>query len=202
MGIRQVSIVAVLVWGLAGWAVAQEAVQAGEVPEPPAFQVPAGARVRLASDALPGAAVVGRVSRWTDDILALAVSEPDAPLGGVPLAVPQASVRRLEVSLGRRSYWKQGALSGAILGAAGGAAAQVDTSESCSLDSDAYCSRGEAVAFSAVTGALLGGLVGALVKTERWQKVSVEVLAPRSSASRGAPRGTRPSVAARVAVRF
>ena len=196
------SIAVVVLWGAAAWAAAQEPPVAPGVPEPPAFQIPPGAKVRLASTALPGGFVVGRVTSSTDAALGLTVAGDESPFTGTPILIPRASVTRAEVSLGRHSYWKVAALFGAMAGAAGGAAATIDPATCDSYSSDTFCSRGEAIGISAAAGALLGGLVGAVIKTEKWQKVSVEVLAPRSSAGRAAPRGRGGAIAAQVAVRF
>ena len=202
MSSRFPSIAVVVLWGAAAWAAAQEPPVSAVVPEPPTFQIPPGAKVRLASTALPGGFVVGRVTSSTDDALGVTVAGDDSPFMGAPIVIPRASVTSAQVSLGRHSYWKMGALFGAIAGAGAGAAATIDPATCDSYSSDTFCSRGEAIGISAVAGALLGGLVGAVIKTEKWQKVSVEVLAPRSSAGRAAPRGRGGAVAAQIAVRF
>jgi hypothetical protein len=177
---------------------------AGEppLPPPPTFQIPPGAKVRLGSRAMPGGLVQGRVTSSTDEALGLMIASDDSPFGGGQLVVPRESVTSLQVSLGYKRYTLVGALFGAIAGAAGGAAATVDTATCDSWSSDTYCSRAEAIAVSAGAGALLGALVGHFVKTERWQNVSVEVLAPRSTAGRPVARGRGGAVAARVAFRF
>ena len=202
MSSRFPSIAVVVLWGAAAWPAAGEPPVAPGVPEPPTFQIPPGAKVRLASTALPGGFVVGRVTSSTDDVLGLTLAGDDSPFTGTPIVIPRASVTSAQVSLGRHSYWKMGALFGAIAGAAAGAAAPIDPATCDSYSSDTFCSRGEAIGISAVAGAFLGGLVGAVIKTEKWQKVSVEVLAPRSSADRAGPRRHGGAVAARVAVRF
>lgn len=186
--------------GAASWAAAQSGPAASDaLPEPPTFQIPAGAKVRVASSAIPGGTVEGRVVSSTDEALALMLGADDAPFGGGQVVIPRASLTSVKVSMGRRGHALHGAVLGALLGAAGGAAAEVDPQD-CDSSSDAFCSQGEAIAVSAAGGALLGALVGAVVKTEKWQKVSVEVLAPRSATGRS---GVRPvGVAAQVAFRF
>lgn len=202
MGLGISTWAAVVLWGVAGWAAAQERPAGlGSAPEPPTFQLPPGARVRVTSSVLPGGSVEGRVASSTDDTLGLMVADNDVPFGGGPLVVPRASVTSLQVSLGPRRYTLPGAVVGALLGAAGGAASEVDPRD-CGANSEAFCSQGEAIAISAVAGAALGALVGHVVKTERWQKVDVEVLAPRSASGRAGHRGRGAAVAAQVAFRF
>jgi hypothetical protein len=171
-------------------------------PEPPVFHIPAGARVRLSTNALPGGMIEGRVTSSTDDALGLVLPGPDdSPFGGTPVVVPRASVTDARVYIGTRRYTLFGAVGGALAGAALGAAAQVDE-YNCDASSDAFCSRGEAIAIGAGSGALIGGVVGHFVKTERWQRVSIEALAPRSSAGPSRPRARGAAAGLAVTVRF
>jgi hypothetical protein len=186
---------------LAGVASAQD-VPPQRGPEPPVFQIPAGARVRLSSTVLPGGMIEGRVTTSTDDALGLVLPGPnDSPFGGTPVVVPRSSVTDARVYIGTKRYTAVGGLAGGLAGAALGAAAQVDDSD-CGTNSDAFCSRGEAIVIGAVTGALIGGVVGHFVKTERWQRVSIEALAPRSSAGPSRPRVRRAAAGLAVTVRF
>jgi hypothetical protein len=194
--------VAAVLWGAAGAAGAQEP-GAGALPppEPPAFLIPAGAKVRIGSRVMPGGVVEGRVTSSTDDTLGLIVASEDSPFGGGMMTIPRESVTSLQISTGKHGHALWGALVGAAAFAAWGAAAAVDPND-CGSDSIAFCSRGEAVGGMALVGAGVGALVGAAVKVERWQNVSVEVLAPRSSAARPVPRGRSAAVAANVVFRF
>jgi hypothetical protein len=187
--------------GAASGVGAQEAPSGSALPPPPVFQVPAGAKVRLRSHLMPGGLVEGRVAFSTDDSLGLTVASDDAPFGGGAIVVPRASVTSLQVSMGHKRFGLVGALFGAIAGAAAGTASTVDESTCDSWSSDTYCSRGEAIAVSAAAGALLGAIAGHFIKIERWQNVSVEVLAPRVGA-RAVPRGRGGELAAQVALRF
>jgi hypothetical protein len=203
MRTRFSSLAAIVLWSAASWAGAQDVPPLPAEPEPPAFQIPPGARVRLTSAVLPGGAVEGLVASSDDQTLGLLIASEDAPFGGGALTIPRASVGSLRISMGKRAHKGLGAVFGALALGATGFAAEVDPDD-CGPNSNAFCSRGEAIAVSTLGGALLGALVGAVVKTERWQNVSVEVLAPRSAAGPGAPapgrRGT--AVGARVALRF
>lgn len=171
-------------------------------PDPPVFHLPAGARVRLSSTALPGGMIEGRVTSSTADALGLLLPGPDdSPFGGTPVVVPRSSVTDARVYLGTRRYALLGGVAGTLVGAALGAAAQVDE-YNCDASSDAFCSRGEAIAIGAVTGAVIGAVVGHFVKSDRWQRVSVEALAPRSSAGPSRPRGRWAAAGLAVTVRF
>jgi hypothetical protein len=202
MGIGKLRWAAILFCATASGAGAQEAPSGPALPPPPVFQLPAGAKVRLGSHLMPGGRVEGRVAFSTDDSLGLTVASDEAPFGGGTIAVPRASVTSLQMSMGYRRFGLVGALAGAIAGAAAGTAATVDKSTCDSGSSDSYCSRGEAIAVSAAAGALLGAIAGHFIKVERWQNVSVEVLAPRVSARRPVPRGRGADLAAQVAIRF
>jgi hypothetical protein len=92
------------------------------------------------------------------------------------------AVSRVEVSRGRRSYWLAGAAAGFVTGA-GVTYAVLNSGGSTSLcnqsaNQDAIAS-GECIGLTALgglAGAGLGALVGALIRTERWQDVPLEQL--------------------------
>jgi hypothetical protein len=99
--------------------------------------------------------------------------------------VPVAQVRSLEVAVGRRSYAADGALIGAIPGAVFGAF--VGVYAGCYEDSDC---GGASFSLAALGALLLGSLtglvgaaIGALFKTDKWQKVSVST--PRAQLQLG-----------------
>ena len=195
------TLVAVTLLAPAAGAGAQESAPA-RPPVPPPFQIPSGTKVRLSSTALPGGVVEGRVGSSTDEALGLVLPGPaDAPFG-TPVLVPRASVTRLQVSVGYRRYTLHGAALGALAGAAAGAAWEVDPATCDSYSSETFCSRGEAVAIGALSFAAIGALVGHLVKTERWQNVSVEALAPPRSSDTSRPRGRWAAAGLAVTVRF
>jgi hypothetical protein len=194
----------VVLWGTAGWAAAQAdpgVPSAGQPPEPPTFQIPAGARVRVSSSVMPGGVIEGRVTSSTDDALGLMLPSDDSPFGGGQVVVPRGSLTSLQISMGKKGHALLGLLVGTASLAAIGAFAEVDPDD-CGDDSTAFCSRAEAVGGMAFVGAGLGALVGAVIRTERWQNVSVEVLAPRSGAGRAAARRRGAALGAQVAFRF
>lgn len=146
------------------------------LPEPPAVQLPVGARVRVRVAASPG--------RWMNGFLAAANSASVAlvPEGASPFSVGEVRLRRetvreLEVAIGKRRRWLAGLLVGAAAGVALGFAVDVDPVQ-CEFDSDYACSRGEAVALVGGGLAALGAGVGALVKTDVWIPVALDALGP------------------------
>jgi hypothetical protein len=150
---------------------------------------------------MPGGIVEGRVTSSTDDALGLAVASQDSPFGGGTMVIPRASVTSLQMAMGKHGHALWGMLIGAAAFAALGATVTVDPND-CGPDSTAFCSRGEAIGGFALVGAGVGALIGVAVKHERWQNVSVEVLAPRSRAMRSVPSGRGGAVAVHVALRF
>jgi hypothetical protein len=202
---RIASLVAIVLLGAAGWGAAQGipevAPGVGLPPEPPTFQIPSGAKVRVRSSLLPGGVVEGRVTSSTDDALGLMLASDDSPFGGGQMVIPRTSVASLQMSMGRHGHTLLGLLVGTASFAAIGAFVEVDPND-CGPDSSAFCSRGEAIGGMALVGAGIGALAGAAVRTERWQNVSVEVLAPRSSGLRAAPRSRGGAFAAQIAFRF
>ncbi len=116
-----------------------------------------GVRVRVSFD---GERRSGTVVALESDTLAL-----QSRRGTLQLLI--ASVTRLEVSRGRKSFGAgKGALVGLLVGAALGAA----------LDNRRDLGRYQALAEGATVGTLLGAVGGALIKTDRWEEVPLERL--------------------------
>lgn len=122
-------------------------------------RVAAGTRVRVLTSqrARP---LVGTLVRSTPDSVVV-----DATV------IARGSVRRLEVSAGRKSHWLTGAGIGLLVGAGVGAIA-ASGSDGCGNIGplDASCT----LAIAGVGGAIgtpLGALVGAMVRTDRWRVV-------------------------------
>ncbi len=133
--------------------------------EPPPIE--AGSRIRVTA---PAAGADKLVGTWLDsDGVELRVQTEEQPS---PLTISLADVTRLEVSNGRKSKWLIGAgigaVGGAVLGAALGANMQGDFSDS---DKRIIAATGLGLA-----GALVGGLVGSQIKTERWEEVPLDRL--------------------------
>lgn len=135
-----------------------------------------GSRIRLKT--APAAAygwLSGRVVALSEDSLWLARTGT-----GKPRAVPLGSIRRLEVSRGRRSNLLKGLgiglASGVVLGGAIGFIEGGDPP--CETGAFVPCFRfsaeEKAAAYALVlggVGALLGGVIGAVTHTERWAEV-------------------------------
>jgi hypothetical protein len=132
----------------------------------PSVQV--GSRVRIES---PVARGIFSVVRVTDDTVTVRTDALSAPV-----AVPRADMTRLALSMGRRSAgsgaWR-GALTGAALGAVVGAATGLASGDD---DESAWfaMSAGEKAVGGGVAlglgGAILGGVVGAIYRGERWER--------------------------------
>lgn len=201
MDLRRLLLVTALGSTLAGELRAQE-------PPPPApFRLPVGARVRasLAGDR-PIEALLARHDE-TGVTLAFPGENPLAPRS--EMAIPAASIERLEMSLGKKRHAWLGAAIGAVVIGLTGLSDPVDTSESCTYASDTPCSRADAVVVAALAGAAIGGVVGHFVQTERWAPVALDALAPAPPSAReirSAPGGaTVPERGAgplRLSVRF
>lgn len=148
----------------------------------------------------PGPALGQRVRAWTttargptigtlsaEDDTHLVISGADGALA----TLPRGEVTRLQVSAGRRSRARTGALIGAAVGL--GAALMFTVAE-CELGCD---NTARSLLILTAGGGALGGLVAAPIRTERWRTVPV----PRGRVGLTlAP--SRTGVAVSVALRF
>jgi len=151
-------------------------VRAQEPAAPPSFRLPAGARVRVS---VGGDRPVEALLARQDESGVALVFPSESPL--VPpseMVIPSASIARLEMSLGKKRHALIGALVGAVALGLTGLSDPVDTSENCTATSSTACSRAEAIGIAAVAGALIGGVAGHLVQTERWTPVALDAIAP------------------------
>jgi hypothetical protein len=135
-----------------------------------------GQRVRVRSTVTSTPELTGVVEAVRPDTLL--VRDDDR---SVATAVPLPTVDRLQVSLGRHSHWVRGAgigfvvgaVTGAVLGAAG------------HNEEDVFFGPGATAFMGAILlspiGAATGALVGLMVKTERWETVSLDRVAPTVS---------------------
>lgn len=137
----------------------------------------AGVRARVWSSTPPLQGAVGTIYSLGGDTMHVSLNGQAAPV-----AVPLASVLRLQVSRGDRSdnvarWLRWGLLGGAVAGAAIGAA-RTTTAEAGA--SEGFCSEGgrcdHAVRYGLIgtaVGAIVGGIFGGITGTERWEEVSL-----------------------------
>ncbi len=172
--------------------------------------LPLGARVRV-STAGSGQPIDGVLVRGDRRSLTLAFPGPYPLAPPSELTVPIEPTTRLQLFAGQKHHAWLGAAIGAVAIGATGFAEPVDESPDCGAYSQDFCSRGEAVVVSALAGALIGGVVGYFIKTDRWTTpVSVFVPAPPPAApassgaalSPGAGRTGRPPFGLAVSIRF
>lgn len=144
------------------------------VAQPTATPVAAGQRIRLASSTLDGRFVVSRLT--ADSLYVVAPDSAAAPLG-----ISLASIRRLDVSGGRRTRregFRRGAAVGAFVGALVVFSSQRHTDDP-SFGPDFEGAPRDVAEFAALT--VGGGLLGLALRGERWARVSLTQL--RASAS-------------------
>ncbi len=128
-----------------------------------------GTRVRVTAPAVEDRPITGVFRRAGTDTLWL-------DRKGIELAIPRAQIERFQVSRGRRSHWLTGAFVGGLVGAGAGAVyASLYPGDLCSNCSEIFTAAGFGI------GAAAGGIIGALIRTERWQ------VAPVLDRSAGAP---------------
>jgi len=92
---------------------------------------------------------------------------------------PLSSVTRLDVYRGRKSAWARGLLIGSITGGFAGVIGGLllgDDPQQFYLSLTVEEKAGIGCAAGAVSGALVGLIVGGLIKTDKWEKVSLERL--------------------------
>jgi hypothetical protein len=145
-------------------------------PAPPALELPAGATVRIRTQAAPDDWMKGVLASADSETIAF-VPEGAPPLGPNQLRLPRGTVTRLEIVTGRKRQWLPGLVLGAALGVAMGFAIDVDPVR-CEFDDNYSCSRGEAVALMGGTMAALGTGIGSLVRKDVWTPVGLDALGP------------------------
>jgi len=98
----------------------------------------------------------------------------DAFVGAAPLSLPLEAVHRIEVVQGQKSRWLSGMGLGLVVGTVGGAViGYAATADEPSLPGIGAVAG---LVLGAPVGLLTGGIVGAFLKTERWQSVPLHDL--------------------------
>jgi len=170
--------------------------------EPPALELPMGARVRVRTQASKEW-IKGTLAGADTGTIAL-VPEEAPPLGANQLRLPSEGVTELEVLTGRKSRWLPGLLVGSAIGVAAGLDMDVDPVQ-CEFDDNYFCSRASAVVAITATSAVLGVLVGKLIKTDVWTPVALDALGPPLETGPRAGLGLQPvpgGLGVAVSVRF
>ena len=145
---------------------------------PASAQGLSGVRVRLWSSAPPLEGAVGTVSAVGADSMQVLLNGRAAPL-----AVPLASVLRLQVSRGDRAdnvarWLRWGMLGGAVAGAAIGAARSPANEGAGAAPTGcgegSRCDRAVRAGLVGLgIGAIVGGIFGGITGTERWEDVQL-----------------------------
>jgi hypothetical protein len=150
--------------------------RAQEAPAPPHLKLPAGIRVRVRTYSLPNQTIEGTLLSADAGAVRL-VPKSDQPLIGGEMRLPAADLTRMDVALGKKRHWWQGAVIGAAVGLALALTDDVDP-VLCKTNENVLCSRGEALAVYGLTSTALGAGIGALIKTDKWTPVALDTLGP------------------------
>jgi len=145
----------------------------GAPARPLAAQLLTGQRVRVE---------VGGAERVTGTITALTPEAISLDIDGTRRTFPRSSLTDVEVSTGIGSHWKTGAAVGGVVGAVGTFVALNQGGSTNPCDSDANqdaMGMGACVGIAALGGlggALVGGFVGSLMHSERWERVPLDAV--------------------------
>lgn len=135
--------------------------------DPPPVTV--GTRVRVTAPDLDIDKYDGTVTAVRSDTLTVGT-----------LQVPLASVTRLDVHQGRKGNVGKGAIIGTLVGVPTGLALGILYQQACSdsIETGETCLALIPIGAVAVglAGALVGGTIGALIKTDRWEEVPLDQL--------------------------
>ncbi len=123
-----------------------------------------GSRVRVTAPDIGVDKSVGRCLELSDGSMQFA---PES--GAVPVTIPFVSMTGLQVSRGRKSSVRKGALWGGLIGGAVGVAI------GASMEVEDFGTEGFALA-GVVAGAVIGAPIGAFIKTERWDEIPLDRL--------------------------
>jgi hypothetical protein len=151
-------------------------------PAPPHLKLPAGIRVRVRTWSLPNQTIEGTLLSADSGAVTL-VPKSEQPLLGREMKLPSADVTRMDVALGKKRHWWQGALIGAALGLAAGFTDDVDP-VLCKTNENVLCSRGAALAVYGLMSTAIGAGIGALIKTGKWTPVALDTLGPPAREAR------------------
>lgn len=133
------------------------------------YDLPRDVRVRVLAPSFSEKRQVGTLAGVDSAGLRLMRGRVDTVL------IPRDAVMAVDVSAGKRSHWVRGATIGALTGVTVATVAWIADKASGEEDpfSDALDNVFFPVAAGAlgITGALVGGVIGAFAKTEQWDRV-------------------------------
>lgn len=144
-----------------------------------------GLRSRRGPDA------AGTILTLTADSLLLLTAD------GATVILPVNSIASIDINRGRRCNWVKGMTAGAVIGAGAGLAIGLATrfeTEGCytglPLEPTAQCQNTwtsimGTIGIGAAGGALLGAVIGTLIKTDKWERIAVDGQSVRLIAGRG-----------------
>jgi hypothetical protein len=164
---------------------------------PPPLRLPAGLPVRVWTLSLPNQRIEGTLLS-ADATGVTLVPKGTHPLVTGEMRLPAGDVTRLDVALGKKSHWWQGALIGAAVGLAIAFTDDVDP-VLCQVNENVLCSRTDAVLAYGLSMTAAGAVVGAFVKTDRWTPVALDAFGPPLAKP---VRESRGPLALAVSVRF
>lgn len=159
---------AVLTLGLSAAGLAQE-----RPGRPSDIPLTVGSRVRLLTNTIRDQ-VHGVVVAVDGEALTV------APEAATPLKLSFDSITALDVRVGQKRNTLKGLGIGLLAGVALGLAMPVDAND-CGEESSNFCSRGEALGGATILFGGLGAGIGALVKSDRWAPVVLDVRRPASA---------------------
>ena len=149
--------------------------------------IPADSRIRVTTHAGPGLEYVGSLDAWRGDSLEMSGS------GLNHQAIPLSDLAKLEISRGRKGHWLVGALIGTGVGLGAGLLATSANNADDPASNDPISGAAGAIAeqtfdvgivfVSTLAGAGIGALVGALIKTEKWEEVPIPTTVPKGPAT-------------------
>lgn len=162
----------VKVFGVVAFVMSLSAMQAFAQDAP---GVSTGSRVRLEAAAVSRKPMTGTILKLDQTSITLSEHRLSAPI-----VVPRDAITKMEVSTGRRSKAKAGALIGAAV-SIGATALALSGDEGGSACAQAFLCldlppREVFVAFAGVAGACVGALVGRLIGQDKWTPVQASGL--------------------------
>ena len=144
-------------------------------------------RVRVTLRTGPGLEYVGNLDAWQGESLELSGS------GLAHQSIPLSDLAKLEISRGKKGHWLVGALIGTGVGIGAGLLISSGNNADDPASNDPFSGFAGSVAeqgtnmgivfVSTLAGAGLGALVGALIKTEKWEEVPIPRASPQGPAT-------------------